>query len=224
MLSARPIQLLLDTTYLRAFKLNSSINIYTQFGLDIGVLPSYGIFGISVSISQDGTTFAVGAAIKGPYSYTKDNMTILTDNFPAGHIRVFKEVSTLSSYAQVGSDIYGERYLDILDSSMLSARRRVIKMRIVPVYTSTFLYQHVRHHHVDQQCHYYLPLFAVLLVFIAILHTRTQKTAVSCADFSIYCLIKNNCTLLLAILFLCFIASYAYFQHFCITYCSQKSK
>ena len=150
MLSARPIQLLLDTTYLRAFKLNSSINIYTQFGLDIGVLPSYGIFGISVSISQDGTTFAVGAAIKGPYSYTKDNMTILTDNFPTGHIRVFKEVSTLSSYAQVGSDIYGERYLDIFGSSILSARRRVIKMRIVPVYTSTFLYQHVRHHHVDQ--------------------------------------------------------------------------
>ena len=102
--------------HVRAFKLSLSINIYTQFGLDIGVLPSYGIFGISVSISQDGTTFAVGAAIKGPYSYTKDNMTILTDNFPAGHIRVFKEVSTLSSYAQVGSDIYGERYLDIFGS------------------------------------------------------------------------------------------------------------
>ena len=86
-----------DTGHARVYKFNSTINTYTQVGLDIDGEAADDYFGESVSISADGNTFIVGAPLNdgnGAFS---------------GHVRVFKYNPTLNTYAQVGLDINGEQ-------------------------------------------------------------------------------------------------------------------
>ena len=85
------------TGYVRVYKFNSTINMYSQFGLDIFGETDGELFGTSVSMSADGTTFVVGA--------------IFNDGL-IGYVRVYKLNSTINTYAQIGMDIDGEANLD----------------------------------------------------------------------------------------------------------------
>ena len=67
---------------------------YQQIGPDIDGEASDDLFGSSVSMSADGTTFVVGA--------TAEN-----DRISPGYLRVYKLNSTVNTYAQVGLDIDG---------------------------------------------------------------------------------------------------------------------
>jgi FG-GAP repeat len=83
--------------HVRVYKLNSTIKTYTQLGLDIDGEEASDQFGKSVSISADGSTFAVGAAGNNGVNGTV-----------SGHVRVYKLNTTINTYTQVGLDIDGE--------------------------------------------------------------------------------------------------------------------
>ena len=86
-----------DSGRVRVYKLNSIINQYYQFGLDIDGEADSDEFGWSVSMSGDGSTFVVGAIGNDGVNGTD-----------SGHVRVYKFNSTINTYAQVGLDIDGE--------------------------------------------------------------------------------------------------------------------
>jgi hypothetical protein len=83
--------------YIRVYKLNKSANMYQQFGPDIDGETMGDLFGYSVSISADGSTFVVGA----PSSVYR---TVPSSGF----VRVFKLNETFNAYTQFGIDIYNE--------------------------------------------------------------------------------------------------------------------
>ena len=82
--------------HVRVYKYSPLLNEYGQIGVDINGEAASNLFGYSVSISADGTTFVVGA----PFN----------DN--SGHIRVYKYNASMARYLQFGSDIDGEGLLD----------------------------------------------------------------------------------------------------------------
>ena len=84
----------------RVYKFNVTTNVYAQFGSDIYGTSTNDLFGISVSISADGTTFVVGAAHSS------------LSNPGSGLVRVYSFHSTNRSYEQIGMDIYGEAVND----------------------------------------------------------------------------------------------------------------
>ena len=86
-----------ENGHVRVYKFNSTINTFTQVGLDIDGEAAFDLFGSSVSISADGTTFVVGAISNDGVNGTN-----------SGHARVYKFNSTLNTYTQVGLDIDGE--------------------------------------------------------------------------------------------------------------------
>ena len=88
-----------DSGHVRVYKFDAIINSYTQVGLDIDGEVSNDLFGWSVSISGDGTTFVVGAIgrVNASGSY-----------FPSTEVRVYKFNSTMNMYAQVGLNINGK--------------------------------------------------------------------------------------------------------------------
>ena len=95
--------------HVRVFEFNSTINTYTQLGLDIDGEAAADQFGASVSISADGTTFVVGATANDGINGTRSG---------SGHVRVYKFDSTINTYAQVGLDIDGEAANDLLGTSV----------------------------------------------------------------------------------------------------------
>ena len=92
--------------HVRVYNYNSTINTYTQVGLDIDGETVGNLFGFSVSISEDGTTFVACS----PYNIGVNGLT--------GHVRVYKFNSTINTYAQVGSDIDGEAMFDEFGTSV----------------------------------------------------------------------------------------------------------
>ena len=86
-----------DSGHVRIYKFNTTINTYTQMGLDIDGEAADDLFGYSVSMSNDGTTFVVGAPLNDGVNGTD-----------SGHVRVYKFNSANNTYAQVGLDIDGE--------------------------------------------------------------------------------------------------------------------
>ena len=92
--------------YVRVYKFDSSVSSYVQFGSDINAEAGRDGFGTSVSMSADGTTFAVGA----PFNDGNGNS--------AGHIRVFKFEPSTNTYVQVGVDIDGEAEFDLFGHSV----------------------------------------------------------------------------------------------------------
>jgi hypothetical protein len=75
--------------HVRVYKLKE--NVYSQIGEDVDGETEYASFGLSVSVSADGSTFAVGAPLN-------------TDN--AGQVSVYKLDE--NSYSQIGANITGE--------------------------------------------------------------------------------------------------------------------
>jgi hypothetical protein len=106
--------------YVRVYKLDSSINSYAQFGLDIMAQEGDGGFGVSVSISDDGTTFVVSAATKGPYVVYEPFYTIV-ERIARGLTRVYKLDSTLNAYAQVGSDIFAFNIFSVTGNGVIGS-------------------------------------------------------------------------------------------------------
>jgi FG-GAP repeat len=90
-----------DSGHVRVFKFNSTLNTYAQVGLDIEGEAAIDVFGRSVSMSGDGTTFVVGAAANDGVNGTS-----------SGNVRVYKFNSTIDTYAKVGFDIDGEAAFD----------------------------------------------------------------------------------------------------------------
>ena len=86
-----------DSGHVRVYKFNSTINAYAQLGLDIDGEAAGDIFGTSVSMSADGTTFVVGSSFNSGVNGTK-----------SGQVRVYTFNATLNTYTQVGLDIDGE--------------------------------------------------------------------------------------------------------------------
>jgi FG-GAP repeat len=95
--------------HVRVYEFNSTINTYTQLGLDIDGEAAADQFGTSVSISADGTTFVVGATANDGINGTRSG---------SGHVRVYKFDSTINTYAQVGLDIDGRTAGDLLGTSV----------------------------------------------------------------------------------------------------------
>ena len=81
--------------HVRVYKYISTSNTWTQLGEDINGEASMDLSGVSVSLSGDGTTVAIGA----PY-----NDGINGQN--SGHVRVYKYIS--NAWTQLGGDIDGE--------------------------------------------------------------------------------------------------------------------
>ena len=86
-----------DSGHVRVYKYNLTINDYVQVGLDIDGEAAGDNFGFSVSMSGDGTTFAVGAPGNRGINGTD-----------SGHVRFYKYNSITNNYAQIGMDIDGE--------------------------------------------------------------------------------------------------------------------
>ena len=107
-----------NSGHVRVYKYNSTINRYVQFGMDIDGEATYDLFGSSVSISADGTTFVVGAVGNDDNvenmggGFPNDDIVINDDrgydNFDSGHVRVYKYNCTARRYIQLGLDIDGE--------------------------------------------------------------------------------------------------------------------
>ena len=95
-----------DSGHVRVFKYSSTVNSYSQVGMDINGEAAGDQFGWSVSISADGSTFVVGA----PFNDGNGDSS--------GHVRVYKYNSTVASYSQLGLDINGEAALDYFGSSV----------------------------------------------------------------------------------------------------------
>jgi hypothetical protein len=89
------------------YKLNESANAYTQFGSVITGKSDHDLFGFSVSISENGSTFVVGA----PYANN-------TSTRSTGQVRVFKLNKTVNEYTQFGLDINGKNRDDNFGSSV----------------------------------------------------------------------------------------------------------
>jgi hypothetical protein len=79
--------------HVRVFRFNSTVNRYDKFGLDIDGEAAGDQFGWSVSIAADGLTFIVGAP-------SNDG-----NGLSAGHVRVYKFISSNNSYEKFGPDI-----------------------------------------------------------------------------------------------------------------------
>ena len=90
--------------YVRVFSLESSDDLdtgnWTQIGDDIIGEANGDDFGISVSISDDGKTIAVGA-------WCNDG-----NGDDLGHVRVYRIDDSVSSWMQLGEDIDGEAVYD----------------------------------------------------------------------------------------------------------------
>ena len=67
-----------NSGHVRVYKFNSTINSYAQIGLDIDGEAASDRFGVSVSMSADGTTFAVGAQLNDG-----------VNGVSSGHVRVY---------------------------------------------------------------------------------------------------------------------------------------
>ena len=93
------------------YKYSNDTSTFTQIGLDI-VGNTNDLFGTSVSMSGDGTSFAVGAVTQIEES---DDSTVL--NSP-GVVRVYKKNSTSGSYEKFGADIVGVNIADQFGTSV----------------------------------------------------------------------------------------------------------
>ena len=100
----------ISSGHVRVYNFNSTINTYTQVGLDIDGEAAFNEFGRSVSMSADGTTFVVGAIGNDGINGTN-----------SGHVRVYNFNSTINTYVQVGLDIDGEAVGDLFGSVSMSA-------------------------------------------------------------------------------------------------------
>ncbi len=91
--------------YVRVFSLAIGDDIYTgtwnQIGRDILGEADGVEFGISVSLSADGKTFAVGAW------YNDGNGRV-----ESGHVRVYQMSDSISGWMQLGDDIDGQAAMD----------------------------------------------------------------------------------------------------------------
>ena len=88
----------LPKSHARVYRFNSTIGSYAQVGPEINGFELYNSMGYSqfMSITSDGTTFVLGSQF----------------NESLGQVCVYKLNSTIGSYVQVGSNIYGEAYGD----------------------------------------------------------------------------------------------------------------
>ena len=93
--------------HVRVYKFNSTFNSYTQMGLDIDGEAAGDGFGNKVSMSTDGTTFAVSAPFQNG----------INGSF-YGHIRIYKFDSTVNTFSQVGLDIDGKAANDFFGRSV----------------------------------------------------------------------------------------------------------
>jgi hypothetical protein len=85
-----------DSGHVRVFAYNSSSKNWEQIGSDIYGEALGDNFGLSVAMTADGNTIAVGAP------YNDENGS------DSGHVRVFSLRSTSNKWEQIGSDINGE--------------------------------------------------------------------------------------------------------------------
>ena len=81
--------------HVRVYHFNEAINQYEQFGPDIDGARDNDFFGASVSISADGTSFAVGAT-----GYN------LFNNSFSGHVLIYNISESTNNYAQLIADIF----------------------------------------------------------------------------------------------------------------------
>ena len=86
-----------ESGHVRVFTYNSRSNSYSQIGLDVDGEAASDLFGSSVSLSADGTTFIVGAPFNDGNGSSE-----------SGHVRVFHFNPNTNRFAQVGLDINGE--------------------------------------------------------------------------------------------------------------------
>ena len=89
-----------STGHVRVLELNRSTNMWVQLGGDIEGEAVGDESGRSVSLSQDGTIVAIGAA-------TNDG-----NGSSAGHVRVFQYSENSNLWTQLGEDIDGEMSYD----------------------------------------------------------------------------------------------------------------
>ena len=101
--------------YVHVYKYNSTIESYTQVGLNVYGEAAGDNFGYSVSISADGSTFVVGATHGRVFRRLIYNDAPVKDS---GHVRVFKLNSSFDSYVQVGLAIAGEGVGDCFGKSV----------------------------------------------------------------------------------------------------------
>jgi hypothetical protein len=80
------------------YKFNESLKEYTQFGPDITSKGRRDLFGYSVSLSADGSRFAVGA----PYHNANGSVT------RSGYARVYQLDSVTREYSRIGQDFDGD--------------------------------------------------------------------------------------------------------------------
>ena len=104
-----------DSGHVRVYRYNATIDSYVKFGLDFDGEERNDHFGMSVSISADGSTIVVGAP------NNDDNDT------KSGHVRVYRFNAKIDRYARLGSDIAGEADHDELGHAVsISADGRTI--------------------------------------------------------------------------------------------------
>ena len=96
-----------NSGHVRVYNYNSSWNNYSQVGLDIDGEAADDLFGYSVSMSADGSTFVVGAQRNNGINGTA-----------SGHVRVYMLNSTINTYIHVGPDIEGEAKDDYFGTSV----------------------------------------------------------------------------------------------------------
>ena len=91
------------TGYVSVYKYDTTMNNFTQVGLDIVGKAKFAYFGSSVSMSGDGTSFVVGA------SYS---------NMSRGSVSIYQYNNDTSNYTQVGLDIVGKAQNDYFGVSV----------------------------------------------------------------------------------------------------------
>ena len=88
--------------------------VYNQIGLDIDGVDNYDRSGAAVSLSNDGSTIAIGA----PWHESIDP----GDPMPLGHVRLYSKVSNPNlgtwTWTQIGQDIDGENHQDYFGTSL----------------------------------------------------------------------------------------------------------
>jgi hypothetical protein len=92
----------------RIYSFDSGSSTWTQVGGDIDGESEFGsdLSGISVSLSSNGSTVAIGA----PFYYN--------NNYSSGRVRIYRFETGTSTWSQVGSDIDGENVNDQSGSSV----------------------------------------------------------------------------------------------------------